>query len=491
MKKLNYSKINEKYLELRKEALVNVGDVHKGLLEAVEGSERKIIVLDDDPTGVQAVHGIYVFTDFKKETIAEGFAGKDKMFFLLTNSRALTQEQTTALHTEIAENVMAVSKEMGIPFLLVSRGDSTLRGHFPLETEVLKEVIEEKGELSFNGEILVPFFAAGGRFTVDNIHYVKYGEELIPAGDTEFAKDKTFGYQSSDLRMYIEEKTKGRFISWEVTEISLESLRKGDIDFIEKQLMEVKNFGKVVVNALDNIDLQVFCIALYRVLAKGKNFLFRSAADFVKAVGGIGDRELLGKEEMIGSKNKRGGIIVVGSHTAKTTEQLNQLNTFQSKALQSKEIAGLEFIEFNSDLVLEDGLEEEVKRVVAESERLIENGRSVVIYTKRKLLSIEGDTKEQALLRSVKISEAVQRLVGDLNVEPAFVIAKGGITSSDIGVKALRVKKALVLGQAQPGIPVWKTDDNSKFPGIPYIIFPGNVGDADTLKKIVEKLVSI
>ena len=75
-----------------------------------------------------------------------------------------------------------------------------------------------------------------------------------------------------------------------------------------------------------------------------------------------------------------------------------------------------------------------------------------------------------------------------LHVKPAYIIAKGGITSSDVGTKALKVKKALVMGQIQKGIPVWLTGEESKFPGMPYIIFPGNVGDKDTLRLIVEEL---
>ena len=123
-------------------------------------------------------------------------------------------------------------------------------------------------------------------------------------------------------------------------------------------------------------------------------------------------------------------------------------------------------------------------------EKLITSGKTVVVYTKRKLLVIENDTKEEALLRSVKISDAVQSLVGKLQVIPAFVIAKGGITSSDVGTKALKVKRANVLGQICPGIPVWQTGEESKFPMIPYIIFPGNVGEVSTLKEAVEILLN-
>ena len=182
---------------------------------------------------------------------------------------------------------------------------------------------------------------------------------------------------------------------------------------------------------------------------------------------------------MVKTESNHGGIIVVGSHTQKTTQQVEEL----------KNVPGLEFIEFNSDLVMEDRLDEEVARVNRLSEELIAQGKTVVAYTKRKLLVVENDTKEQALVRSVKISEGVQALVGNLKIKPAFVIAKGGITSSDVGVKALLVKQALVLGQIRPGIPVWKTDDTSRFPGIPYVIFPGNVGTKDTLREAVEVLL--
>lgn len=481
MSNISYSKVCDEYHRLREGYLPEIENCKKTLKKMIQGSNRKIVVLDDDPTGVQSVHGVCVLTGFEKELIREGFLGSENLFFILTNSRALTESQTRALHTRIGETLMEVSGETGIPFLLLSRGDSTLRGHYPLETAVLKETLEENGSGCFDGEILVPFFAAGGRLTVHNIHYVRDGDELIPAGETEFAKDLTFGYLSSDLRMYIEEKTKGVYLSKDTVCISLEELRKADVEGIAGKLRSVTGFGKVIVNALDDVDLQVFCLALYRALEEGKQFLFRCAADFVKELGGIAAKDLLSRRDMITGEEKRGGIIIIGSHTEKTTRQLEQL----------KGMKGLVFLEFNSDLVLEDKLEGEIRRVTAEAEKQIAAGISPVIYTRRKLLEIEGDTREQALLRSVKISEGVQRLVGDLKVRPAFVIAKGGITSSDVGVKALKVRKAMVLGQAQPGVPVWKTGAESKFPGIPYIIFPGNVGNDDTLRKVVEELQSV
>lgn len=478
MSYLSYSELTKQYGRILEKREMTSSQVRQSLKAAVEEYPGKIVVLDDDPTGVQAVHGIYVYTDYTVKSLAEGLLGKEKLFFVLTNSRALTEAQTIRLHRELAENLAEASRQTGVPFLLVSRGDSTLRGHFPLETEVLREKLEAE-KYHYDGEILAPFFQSGGRVTIENIHYVKYGDSLIPAGETEFAKDKTFGYHSSNLSSYIEEKTKGRYPAERTAVIPLSLLRTGTSKEIEEVLMKVDGFGKVIVNALEKEDMQIFCLGLYGVLAKGKRFLFRTAADFVKAVGGISEREPLSGDEMRDRKNQNGGIIVVGSHTEKTTRQLESLC----------KLPGLIPIEFDSDLVLYDRLEEEIKRVLSKTQEHLIKGESVVIYTKRRLLTVETDTEEAALLRSVRISEAVQRLVGDLKVTPSFIISKGGITSSDIGVKALRVRKAFVPGQAEPGIPVWRTGPESKFPGIAYLIFPGNVGEDDTLKKIVEKLL--
>ncbi len=449
------------------------------LNKEIENSNKKIVVLDDDPTGVQTVHDVSVYTDWTEESIRNGFEEDNKLFYILTNSRGFTTEQTIKAHTEIANTVAKVGADLNKEYIIMSRSDSTLRGHYPLETKLLKDIEMEHGK-KIDGEILCPFFKEGGRFTINNIHYVKYDNTLVPAGETEFAKDKTFGYTSSDMCEYIEEKTNGEYKKEDVTCISLDDIRSLNFDKIEKQLLNVNNFNKIVVNAVDYCDIKVFCVALYRAMANGKTYMFRTAAAIVKVIGGITSEPLLTKEKMIVKDNKNGGIVVIGSHTKKTTSQLEAL----------KEVEGIEFIEFDSDLVLDEAkFEEEIKRVVSLSEKYISEGTTVVTYTKRKLLVVENDSKEDALVRSVKISDAVQSLVGRLTVEPSFVIAKGGITSSDVGTKALAVKKANVMGQIKPGIPVWQTGEESKFPKTPYVIFPGNVGEITTLKEAVEVLM--
>lgn len=451
------------------------------LKQEITESNRKLIVLDDDPTGVQTVHNVSVYTGWDRESIRAGFREKNKLFFILTNSRSFTVEQTTEAHREIIKNITSVAKEMKMDYLVISRGDSTLRGHYPLETRLLKEGIEKRENYCVDGEIFCPFFKEGGRFTIDNIHYVRYGDDMIPVGKTEFAGDKTFGYSSSDLCEFIEEKNNGEFPAGSVTCVSLSSLRARDLDGITEQLMNVKSFHKVVVNAIDYNDIKVFCIALYRAMKCGKHFLFRTAASLVKEIGGIQSRPLLTRNEMLLSKNRNGGIVVVGSHTQKTNRQLEALLG----------LSGLEEIPFNSDIVLmgEEALRLEIESTASQIDKAVKTGKTAVVYTKRDLLIVESDTKEKALMRSVKISDAVQSVIGNLQETPSFVVAKGGITSSDIGTKALRVKRANVLGQLRPGIPVWQTGEESKFPQMPYVIFPGNVGETDTLKEVVQALL--
>lgn len=451
------------------------------LLQAeIAANPHKIIVLDDDPTGVQTVHDVSVYTDWSPESIGSGFDEDNKLFYILTNSRGLTAEESAAIHRDIARLTTEAGEERRRPWLIMSRSDSTLRGHYPLETVLLKEGIEANGD-KVDGEIICPFFKEGGRYTIDNVHYVRYGDQLVPAGETEFAKDKTFGYTKSNLCEYVEEKTCGKYKAGDVISISLEDLRAGNYDKIEAQLLAAHDFQKIIVNAIDYGDIKAFCIPLYRAIAKGHNFVFRTAAALVKVMGGISTIPLLSREQMINQESDKGGMIVVGSHTAKTTAQLKKL----------LELDGVQGIEFDSDLVLkgDDALRQEAERVIAKAENLIAQGITPVCYTKRQLLSLPNDSKEEALVRSVKISEAVQSLVGKLGITPAFVVAKGGITSSDVGVKALRTRRAKVLGQIRPGIPVWQTDAQSKFPGIPYVIFPGNVGEEETLREAVKVLM--
>ena len=449
-----------------------------GLLKRLD---RKIVVLDDDPTGVQTVQNLPVYTDWQAHTLREAFEAPGPMFFILTNSRGFSQEKTIQAHREMAAAIAQAASDTGRDFLVISRSDSTLRGHYPIETETLRDELERLCRKRYDGEVLLPFFLEGGRYTIDNIHYVQEGQRLIPAGQTEFARDKTFGYTASHLGEWVQEKTRGRYPKEGVVDIPLPMLRAMDIEGIRQRLLQVQDFGKILVNAIDYVDVKIFCIALLQAIEQGHEFLFRSAAALTKVLGGVPDAPLLTRQDLILGQHNRGGIIMAGSHVYRTTEQLERLHRC---------LYPIEFVEFNQHLVQKPGgLEWEVQRVTALAEEQIAQGKTVAVYTRRDRFDLDSDDPEAQLRVSLQISDALTSVIARLSVRPSFIIAKGGITSSEIGTKALRVKKATVMGQIAPGIPVWMTGPESKFPSLPLIIFPGNVGQADTLCQIVEKLM--
>ena len=458
----------------------SVDEIDRMWLAAAAKIEGKIIVLDDDPTGVQTVHSIPVYTSWDRDTLKQVLADESKLCYILTNSRALTAEETVRLHRRLAKDLREVTAKKNVKFLLISRSDSTLRGHYPIETQTLYE--ELAADKVIDGEIITPFFLEGGRLTIDDVHYVREGNSLVPAGQTEFARDSTFGYRSSDLKEWVEEKTMGKYPARNVSSVSLEELRKRDIQGIVSKLESVTGYNKVIVNAVEYKDLKVFLIGLVDALSKGKRFLFRTAASFVQVAGGIKPKALLTIETLYpGGKAPNPGLVVVGSYVQKTTKQLQALQKNPNMA----------FVEWDvSQAETDSKLNTEVERVIKSVEEAFSASRDACLYTSREFLggAARGEGGEEDLVFSARVSEGLVRVVQGLKISPGFLVAKGGITSSDIGVKGLEVKRAMVMGQILPGVPVWELGPESRFPGLPYVVFPGNVGDEDALRRIVDIL---
>ena len=127
----------------------------------------RLVVLDDDPTGAQTVHGVPVLTEWDVDTLSEELA-RSPVFYILTNSRGLAEREATALAGEIGGRLAQAAERSGRAYALASRSDSTLRGHYPAEVEALAEAVGG----GFDGVIFAPFFEEGGRFTIDDVHYV-------------------------------------------------------------------------------------------------------------------------------------------------------------------------------------------------------------------------------------------------------------------------------------------------------------------------------
>jgi uncharacterized protein YgbK (DUF1537 family) len=425
-----------------------------GARERFRAAGRRVAVLDDDPTGSQAVHGVTVITALDEFTL-------DDTTFLLTNTRSLDEADAVALTYEVARRVF----ELDGSAQLVSRSDSTLRGHVVAEVGAVDRARREVLGSGYDGVLLIPAYFEAGRSTRGDVHWA--GD--VPVGETEFAQDATFGYSSSNLREFVAEKGGGA----NAISLSLEDIRLGGPDRVAEVLRGVWDGQWVVVNALDYGDLEVVVLGL--LACSDKAFLYRTGPSFVRALAGLEPREPLTADDLPSLDGH--GLVVVGSHVGLTSRQV--------AAAQAR--GGLTEVELDVTRLDEDGYVGSIGARVAE-----ELGRGdVLVYTSRKLML--GDDADASLALARRVSTAVTEVVRSaLTASPAWVIAKGGITSHDVAVRGLGMRRATVLGQLLPGmVSVFEPVEAApEAVGIPYVVFAGNVGDENTLAEIIDRFRS-
>lgn len=440
--------------------------------EALDDLGKKIVVFDDDPTGTQTVHDVPVLTEYSADALAKEMANDFPIFYVVTNSRGLPEVDACELNAVITRNLAQASHATGKEFVLVSRSDSTLRGHFPAETDAITQAID----LDYDGLIFTPFFLEGGRYTINDIHYVVEGEWLTPAGQTEFAQDPAFAFKSSDIPGYIEEKTGGSIKADTVTMISLDAVRTGGPDRVSKMLSQVADRTVVGVNAVNMRDIEVFALGLLNTA--DKRFIFRTAASLLRAILGQDGRPMLTASEMH-TEGAGGGLTIVGSYVPRTTGQLNHL-------LDDGAATG---VEVNVRNILDESARtNEIGQVQKRISDLLQNGQDVAAYTSRELVA--GESVDESLAIGNAVSHALVEIAGSLETRPKYLIAKGGNTSSQIATEALGVRRAWALGQVYPGVPVWRLGQESMYQDMAYVIFPGNVGGDDALTQVVKTLRS-
>ncbi|MCB9150651.1 MAG: hypothetical protein H6641_17995 [Caldilineaceae bacterium] len=440
--------------------------------QSLAAGGRKLVVLDDDPTGTQTVYDIPVLTEWSVDVLATELSNALPAFYILTNSRSLPAAAAQALNREIGQNLLAAGQRAGRAFAVVSRSDSTLRGHYPAEVDALAAALGQ----DVDATLIIPFFLEGGRLTINDVHYVAEGDELILAAATPFAQDAAFGYSASNLRDWVVEKTNGRVQPAQIYAVSLEQIRTGGPQSVAQQLISLPKGSVCIINSVSLRDQEVFVAGLLAAEEAGKQFIFRTAASFVQARLGLATRPIL-TQQQLDMPPHGGGLVVVGSYVPKTTSQLAALLAQGDCTAVEINVAAL--LDDNSrDAVLQEAAQTMASALAA--------NQDVVVYTSRQLIT--ADTGAESLAIGQRVSDGLVALVQGLTVPPRYLLAKGGITSSDVATKGLGVKRALVLGQILPGVPVWRIGAESRFPGMPYIVFPGNVGDENAVANVVKAL---
>ena len=443
-------------------------------------SRERLLVIDDDPTGTQSVHGVPVLTAWSRQDLA-GALQDAGTIFVLTNSRSLPEREAVAVSTEIVGRAAAIAAEEGVDLAVASRSDSTLRGHFPQEPDAVADRLEAAGR-RVDGVVLCPCFLEAGRLTIDDVQWVMEENRLVPCARTTYATDRTFGYTTSNLRRWVEEKTGGAVRAQDVLSLGLEDIRRGGPQRVRELLGHAEGRRPVVVNATEYADLEVVVLALLEAEAHGQAFVYRCGPSFVRVRGGIAPAPPLTADALYARRAGDGhGLVLVGSHVETTTRQLERALEVGDAHGSELSVAGL----------LDPGTrEQEIASALEAIEHHLPE-REVIVYTSRELARADGADEALDVGRSVSdaLVELVQRL--DPALPLAFCVAKGGITASDIGTHGFGVRRAEVAGQMLPGtISVWILPEDSAFPGLPYVIFPGNVGDPGTLADVIARLAT-
>lgn len=432
----------------------------------------RIVVLDDDPTGIQTVHGCLLLTQWDRSTVTLAFEDDCPFFYILTNTRAYASEEAREITRSAVQAVLQVNKKHQDTLIFISRSDSTLRSHFPTEVDEITRLLEHQEGTGPDATFLVPAFFEGGRVTCNDTHYIREGDRFIPIAETEFARDSVFRYSTSHLPGYIEEKTGGRVLASTVRSVTLDMLRDPEPSHLADWLRSLNDNNWAVVNAECYEDLHRFTETVRQLVETGRRYVFQSAASLVKSLSETPDQPLLGAKIATGAQP---GFFVVGSHVRAATAQLKELLA----------CPGVEGIEVDVRQIL-NACEATMRAVLRQVRGLSSQGSTPVLYTSRQ--EMRFSSVQERIEAGQRISGFLSAVVRALPYSPSYLVAKGGITSHDVLAHGLELVTARVLGQILPGVPVVKSPPDHRFGEMPYVIFPGNVGGPDALTQVCEKL---
>jgi uncharacterized protein YgbK (DUF1537 family) len=434
-------------------------------------ADRLAVVLDDDATGTQTVRDVEVITRWTNEMLRARLAAEAPGFFVLTNSRSLDRAAASNLARRLGRQLRAESTRTGRAVSLISRSDSTLRGHFPAEVDALAEGFG----LREARVLLVPYFGEAGRVTIEDVHYVRAGGTLVPVGETEFASDRVFGFRSSNLLDWVEEKAPGRT----ARSVGLADLRSSSGDAVRSALAASPAGGVCVVNAVEQRDVELAALGALRAELDGVEVIARTAASYVRARLG----QSIGAPLTVPSSLNPFGLVVVGSHVPTTSAQLERL--------LERPPGPVALIEVDVDRLVDEPAAAE--RLAAGAAARVDEAlrRQVVPIIATTRRQRRGRATEHDLAIGTTASRALVETVRRMGSRPGWVLAKGGVTSSEIALHGLDVSGATVLGQIEPGISAWKCGPDSRIAGLLYVVFPGNVGDRDSLRSVCARLMGV
>jgi len=438
----------------------------------------KFVVIDDDPTGSQTVQDCLLLLKWDCSTLVKGFESKSNLFFILANTRSLSENDAKFTIEEICKNIKVViaSQVDEEEIIFISRGDSTLRGHNFLEPSTLNSCLGP-----FDATFHIPAFIEGKRLTIHGSHFV----DKTPISETIFAKDKIFGFETSNVKNLLFQKSKSQINIEDIQNLLLsdiEILNDEENNIVFKKLKNLNKNKHVIVDVENYSQLNKFALVIKK-LTKQKKFLFRTAASFISSISekkSVSQSEIFFSNLRIRNKEKSflPGLIIVGSYVELSTIQLqNLLEISHCNPIE------LDVFEFFKIISLENNHKQMYffkNKFLKEIRFSFEKGKTPVLFTSRKFMSL--DYSEQFNFYN-SLSCFIAELVADLKYEIGYLISKGGITTNMILRNGLNADYVYLEGQILTGISV-VTYDLKNDEKLPIVTHPGNIGTKDSLVNI-------
>ncbi len=438
----------------------------------------KIIIFDDDPTGSQTVYGCPLLLNWDEKTLEKAFIKPSPLIFILANTRSLSSVLAIKKTREICSSIKKFFLRQGYSiedYFYISRGDSTLRGHGVLEPKILAE---ELGP--FHATFHIPAFLEGGRTTENRIHYLNG----TPVHETDFGRDSVFGFSTSDLAEWIEEKSFGKIKAKNILHIDIDQL---DMAFNNEDgfrsllsfLLRLENNISVVVDAKLPHHLKTLARAI-KLVSKEKRFLFRTAASFINSLSELppnpkNSADLASLKSKNNKLEYKPGLIIVGSHVKLATDQLEFL--LKDNSCKGLEIPVSKLAEVFALEDYKNEIQELEEILLSKIDDILGIKKTPVLYTSR--VEIKFSSYSKRMNFGLELAKFMAILVGKINDKFSYIISKGGITTQLLLQNGLNFNQVDLQGQILPGlsIVISNTDQNM----LPVVTFPGNLGDKKTL----------
>jgi len=167
-------------------------------------------------------------------------------------------------------------------------------------------------------------------------------------------------------------------------------------------------------------------------------------------------------------------LVLCGSHVPRSTRQLEALARRRPESV----------VWVRPERLADGRGEQEIAAGAAAATERLQTGGLAVVATSRAVLQ-----SDDRLRAGAAIASGLAAILARVREHADVVVSKGGITSAVNLREGLESALAEVLGPLRDGISLWSVDTPER-KGMPFVVFPGNVGGDEELADLVAAIAA-